>query len=48
MHMMSDYEMLNMFWGWGNHDLDYYKPYVGMGITAQQYKEITGVEFTAA
>lgn len=48
MHMMSDYEMLKMFWEWGNHDLDYYKVYIGMGINAQQYKEITGVEYTSA
>lgn len=40
--------MLKMFWQqWGNHDPQYYKIYVGMGITADQYKELTGVDYVA-
>lgn len=40
--------MLKMFWQqWGNHDPQYYKLYVGMGITADQYKELTGVDYVA-
>lgn len=45
---MTDFETLKMFWNdWGNHDVEYYKVYVGVGITPEQYKEITGVEYTA-
>lgn len=46
--MMSTLDMLKMFWNdWGNHDPQYYKVYVGMGIDANQYKELTGVDYVA-
>lgn len=44
---MVNMDLLKMFWSWGNHDADYYKIYVGMGITADQYKELTGVDYVA-
>lgn len=46
---MTTLDMLKMFWNdWGNHDPEYYKIYVGMGIDATQYKEITGKDYVAA
>ena len=46
--MMSTLDMLKMFWNdWGNRDPQYYKVYVGMGIDANQYKELTGVDYVA-
>lgn len=47
--MMSQVDILKMFWSsWGNHDLAYYKQYVEFGaITADQYKEVTGVDYAA-
>ena len=46
--MMSQVDILKMFWSWGNHDLNYYKQYVGYNaITADQFKEITGVDYVA-
>ncbi|WP_242363428.1 XkdX family protein [Limosilactobacillus antri] len=46
--MMTDLQMLKTFWSWGNHDPQYYKVFVGLGIDAAQYKEITGVDYVAA
>lgn len=43
--MMSTWDMLKIFWSWGNHDPEYYKVYVGAGIDADQYKQLTGVEY---
>lgn len=46
--MMSTLDMLKMFWNdCGNHDPQYYKVYVGMGIDVNQYKELTGVDYVA-
>lgn len=44
--MMSQVDILKMFWSWGNHDLAYYKQYVSFGsISTDQYKEVTGVDY---
>lgn len=43
---MTTFEQCEIFWSWGNHNLDYYKSYVGFGlITADQYKDITGEDY---
>lgn len=45
---MSTFDILKMFWkDWNNHDPQYYKVFVGIGIDEVQYKEITGVDYTA-
>lgn len=37
-----------MFWNdWGNHDVNYYKVFVEAGLTSNQYKEITGIDYVA-
>jgi len=45
---MDVYEECKIFWNdFGNHDPKYYKVFVGVGLTADQYKEITGVDYAA-
>ncbi|MDV2621148.1 XkdX family protein [Pediococcus acidilactici] len=45
---MTTFEECKIFWSWGNHDLDYYKAYVGFGaITEAEYKAITGEDYVA-
>lgn len=37
-----------MFWNdWGNTDPDFYKVFVGAGLTEDDYKDITGVAYKA-
>lgn len=45
--MMTVYEQCNIFKSWGQTDPNYYKVFVGYGLTAEKYKEITGVDYAA-
>lgn len=45
--MMSVYEQCKVFLSWGQTDPEYYKVFVGVGLSEDQYKEITGVAYTA-
>ncbi|BEI53938.1 MULTISPECIES: XkdX family protein [Lactiplantibacillus] len=45
--MMSTYEECLVFKSWGENDPNYYKVFVGLGLTTAQYKEITGVDYVA-
>ncbi|MCI2961006.1 XkdX family protein [Pediococcus pentosaceus] len=42
---MTVYEQCLIFKSWGNTDPEYYKVYVGVGLTAEQYKGITGEDY---
>lgn len=42
---MTVYEKCLIFKSWGQTSPDYYKIYVGVGLTAEQYKEITGEDY---
>lgn len=44
---MSVYKQCLFFKSWGNTDPDYYKTFVGAGLTEEQYKEITGIDYKA-
>ncbi|CUS26147.1 Phage-like protein [Paucilactobacillus oligofermentans DSM 15707 = LMG 22743] len=44
---MSVYEQCLMFKSWGQTDPEYYKVFVGFGLTPDQYKEITGTDYKA-
>lgn len=43
---MSVYEQCELFKSWGQDDPEYYRTFVGFGLTVEQYKEITGVNYT--
>ncbi|MCC6120601.1 XkdX family protein [Lactiplantibacillus plantarum] len=45
--MMTVYEQCKIFKSWGQTDPNYYKVFVGVGLTADQYKEITGEDYVA-
>lgn len=44
---MTVYEQCKLFKSWGQNDADYYKVFVGVGLTTDQYKEITGEDYVA-
>ncbi|MBS0955799.1 XkdX family protein [Lactiplantibacillus plantarum] len=44
---MTIYEQCKLFKSWGQTSADYYKVFVGAGLTAEQYKEITGEDYVA-
>lgn len=44
---MTVYEECQLFKSWGQNDASYYKVFVGAGLTAEQYKEITGEDYVA-
>lgn len=44
---MSVYEECKVFKSWGQTDPEYYKVFVGAGLTEDQYKEITGIAYKA-
>lgn len=45
--MMTVYDQCKIFKSWGQTDPNYYKVFVGVGLTADQYKEITGIDYVA-
>lgn len=45
---MIVYEECQLFKSWGQNDANYYKVFVGFGLTADQYKEITGEDYVAS
>lgn len=46
--MMTIYEQCLIFKSWGQNDPNYYRVYVGLGLTVDQYKEITGEDYVAS
>lgn len=44
---MSTYQQCLIFKSWGQTDPNYYKVFVGVGLSPDQYQEITGVAFQA-
>ncbi|KRK40785.1 XkdX family protein [Loigolactobacillus bifermentans] len=42
---MTVYDQCKLFKSWGQNDPDYYRVFVGVGLTEAQYKEITGQEY---
>ncbi|WP_372486947.1 XkdX family protein [Lactiplantibacillus plantarum] len=44
---MTIYEQCKLFKSWGQNDANYYKVFVGVGLTTDQYKEITGEDYVA-
>lgn len=45
--MMTVYEQCQIFKSWGQTDPNYYKVFIGAGLMAEQYKEITGEDYVA-
>lgn len=45
--MMTVYEQCLIFKSWGQNDPNYYRVFVGLGLTADQYKAITGDDYQA-
>ncbi|MCG0555892.1 XkdX family protein [Lactiplantibacillus plantarum] len=44
---MTIYEECKLFKSWGQNDPNYYKVFVGAGLTTDQYKELTGEDYVA-
>lgn len=45
--MLTQTEILQIFWSWGNRDLNYYKTFVQYNaISADEYKQITGQDYS--
>lgn len=44
---MTVYEECLIFKSWGQNDPNYYRVYVGLGLTADQYKGLTGEDYVA-
>lgn len=42
---MTVYDQCLVFKSWGQNDPNYYRVYVGFGITEAQFKEITGEDY---
>ncbi|MDV0430108.1 XkdX family protein [Lactiplantibacillus sp. DA1] len=43
---MTIYEQCKLFKSWGQTSPDYYKVFVGVGLTTEQFQELTGQEYT--
>lgn len=44
--MMTIFEQCKVFKSWGA-DANYFRVFVGAGLTTDQYKEITGIDYAA-
>ena len=42
---MTFYEQCKLFKSWGQNDASYDKVFVGVGLTTDQYKELTGEDY---
>ncbi|BDZ30642.1 XkdX family protein [Lactiplantibacillus sp. WILCCON 0030] len=42
---MTIYDQCKLFKSWGQYDANYYRVFVGAGLTTEQFEEITGEEY---